>query len=68
MKSRSKPVIVITSKGSTVYKSINDAAQGLGITKQRIIRALKSDYGEIQNTRPVICVDYFLDPDPDESL
>ena len=60
---RRRPIIIITSRSVDHYDSIAEASAATGISRQRIIRALASPYGEIAHTRPVVCVDEDLDED-----
>lgn len=63
MKGNRQAVILIYSRPHKTewYRSISQAAQATGISKWRILRGLQNPYGEIPNTRPVICVDEAVD-------
>ena len=59
MQGSRQPIIIIYSRPrKTVYfDSVAEASRVTGISRQRILRGLMDQYGEIPNTRPVICVD-----------
>lgn len=60
-----KRLLVITRKTVAHYRSIREAERALGISHQRIQRALSSDDGYIRGTHPPICVDEELDDKED---
>ena len=48
MQGKARPVIVITRKSTTIYASIVDAAAALGVSQQRVLRAMDSPEGELK--------------------
>lgn len=60
-KGKSKPVIIITRLNVTRYESIAEAARAISISRQRLLRALKSDNGVVKGIKPTICIDYVVD-------
>lgn len=65
MQGAKQPIILIYSRPrkTVYYDSIIDASKATGISRGRLLRGLRDDYGEIPNTRPVICIDEALPSD-----
>lgn len=56
-----QPVLIITTKNVVRYESITEASRAISISKQRLIRALESDDGEIKGIKPRMYIDYAID-------
>ena len=55
--SKVKPVIMITRRGCTVFKTIELAVVDTGISKSKIRRALASFDGQVRGTFPPVFFD-----------
>lgn len=58
---REKRIIVIERKRILHFRSIRECERMLGLSHQKIIRALNSEDGVIRGTYPPICIDEELD-------
>lgn len=56
-----KPVLIITRHKITRYESITEASRAISISKQRLIRALESEDGEVKGIKPKIYIDYAVE-------
>lgn len=55
------PVLIISRHKITRYESITEASRAISISKQRLIRALESEDGEIKGIKPRLFIDYALE-------
>lgn len=66
MQGITKPVLIIYPRKTEFYPSIKAAALSTGISRWRLERGLKSSFGEIPGTHPVLYIDEAVVP-KDES-
>ena len=52
-----RPVLVITRRSTAIYPSIKEAAEALGVSQQRVLRAMESEEGELKGMPCKVFVD-----------
>ena len=58
-----QPIIIVTRKGTRIFRTVREASRELGISRHSLTKALQSDDGVIFGVRPVTCADYALLPE-----
>lgn len=53
-----QPIIIIRRGHQDFYPSICEASKVTGISRKRLYRALESEDGVIENTKPQLCIDF----------
>lgn len=58
-----QPIIIVTRKGTRIFRTVREASRELGISRHSLTKALQSEDGVIFGIRPVTCADYALLPE-----
>lgn len=58
-----QPIIIVTRKGTRIFRTVREASRELGISRHSLTKALQSEDGVIFGMRPVTCADYALLPE-----
>ena len=53
-----QPILIISRGHQNFYPSICEASKVTGISRKRLYKALESEDGVIENTKPQLCIDF----------